>query len=155
VLALAGPVHAIQAEVLNVELTDSHEHQPTFVPWFGALAHAIFFRKGDARPPPHAYLRPERAQLRGPARRGRVADLGQLNRARKAHDRRSVTRTGHVTTVPPDETPRADRHRAVHAHSGVVNPARVRLRLFAAVVSLEAGVTAVIVAILLVRSALG
>ena len=36
-----------------------------------------------------------------------------------------------------------------------MKPARVRLRLFAAVVSLAAGVTAVIVAILLVRSALG
>ena len=40
------PVHAIQAEFLHVEVTDSHGHKPTFVPWFGALAHAIFFRKG-------------------------------------------------------------------------------------------------------------
>ena len=46
VRALAGPVHAIEAEFLNVEVTDSHGHKPTFVPWFGALAHAIFFRKG-------------------------------------------------------------------------------------------------------------
>jgi hypothetical protein len=36
-----------------------------------------------------------------------------------------------------------------------MKPARVRLRLFAAAVALSAGVTAVIVAILLVRSALG
>jgi hypothetical protein len=36
-----------------------------------------------------------------------------------------------------------------------VKPAQVRLRLLAAVVSLAAGITAVIVAILLVRSALG
>ncbi len=36
-----------------------------------------------------------------------------------------------------------------------MKPAGVRLRLFAAVVALAAGVTAVIVAILLVRSALG
>lgn len=46
VLALAGPVHAIWAEVLNVEVTDSHGRRRTFVPWFGALAYAIFFRKG-------------------------------------------------------------------------------------------------------------
>jgi hypothetical protein len=36
-----------------------------------------------------------------------------------------------------------------------VKPAQVRLRLFAAVIALAAGVAAVIVAILLVRSALG
>ena len=36
-----------------------------------------------------------------------------------------------------------------------MKPAQVRLRLFAAAVSLAAGITAVIVAILLVRSAVG
>jgi hypothetical protein len=45
-MAPHAPVHAIQAEFLNVEVTDSHGHKPTFVPWFGALAHAIFFREG-------------------------------------------------------------------------------------------------------------
>jgi hypothetical protein len=40
-------VHAIQAQFLNVEVTDAHGHKPTFVPWFGALAHAIFFRQGS------------------------------------------------------------------------------------------------------------
>ena len=40
------PVHAIQAEFINVEVTDPHGHKPTFEPWFGALAHAIFFRRG-------------------------------------------------------------------------------------------------------------
>jgi hypothetical protein len=39
-------VHAIQAQFLNVEVTDSHGRKVTFVPWFGALAHAIFFQKG-------------------------------------------------------------------------------------------------------------
>jgi len=46
VMAPHPPVHAIQAQFLNVEVTDSHGHKPAFVPWFGALAHAIFFRKG-------------------------------------------------------------------------------------------------------------
>ena len=46
VMASHAPVHAIQAQFLNVEVTDSDGHKPTFVPWFGALAHAIFFRKG-------------------------------------------------------------------------------------------------------------
>ena len=40
-------VHAIQAQFINVTVTDSHGHKPTFVPWFGALAHAIFFRQGS------------------------------------------------------------------------------------------------------------
>ena len=39
-------IHAIQAQFLNIEVTDAHGHKPTFVPWFGALAHAIFFRRG-------------------------------------------------------------------------------------------------------------
>jgi hypothetical protein len=46
VIAPHSRMHAIQAEFLNVDVTDSHGHRPTFVPWFGALAHAIFFREG-------------------------------------------------------------------------------------------------------------
>jgi hypothetical protein len=40
-------IHAIQAQFIHVEVTDPHGHKPTFVPWFGALAHAIFFREGS------------------------------------------------------------------------------------------------------------
>ena len=40
-------LHAIQAEFVNVEVTDPRGHKPTFVPWFGALAHAIFFHEGS------------------------------------------------------------------------------------------------------------
>ena len=40
-------LHAIQAQFLNVEVRDPHGGKPTFVPWFGALAHAIFFRQGS------------------------------------------------------------------------------------------------------------
>ena len=40
-------LHAIQAQFINVKVTDLHGHEPTFVPWFGALAHAIFFRQGS------------------------------------------------------------------------------------------------------------
>jgi len=39
-------IHAIQAQFLNVDVTDAHGRKPTLVPWFGALAHAIFFRNG-------------------------------------------------------------------------------------------------------------
>jgi hypothetical protein len=46
-MAPHSAVHAIQAEFLNVDVTGPHGEKPTFVPWFGALAHAIFFRKGS------------------------------------------------------------------------------------------------------------
>ena len=45
-MAPHAQIHAIQAQFVNVEVTDAHGHKPTFVPWFGALAHAIFFRRG-------------------------------------------------------------------------------------------------------------
>jgi hypothetical protein len=38
-------IHAIQAVFLHVNVTD-HGKPVHFVPWFGALAHAIFFEKG-------------------------------------------------------------------------------------------------------------
>ena len=40
-------LHAIQAEFLHVNVTSPHGQKVTFVPWFGALAHAIFFREGS------------------------------------------------------------------------------------------------------------
>ncbi|MGB0094534.1 MAG: hypothetical protein WBP81_18630 [Solirubrobacteraceae bacterium] len=40
-------LHAIQAEFLNVSVTDSQGRKVAFVPWFGALAHAIFFHQGS------------------------------------------------------------------------------------------------------------
>jgi hypothetical protein len=40
-------LHAIQAAFLHVHVTDPHGHNVTFMPWFGALAHAIFFRQGS------------------------------------------------------------------------------------------------------------
>ena len=40
-------LHAIQAEFVDVEVTDQRGRNPTFVPWFGALAHAIFFHEGS------------------------------------------------------------------------------------------------------------
>jgi hypothetical protein len=40
-------LHAIQAAFVNVRVLDPHGHKVTFVPWFGALAHAIFFHQGS------------------------------------------------------------------------------------------------------------
>jgi hypothetical protein len=46
-MAPHGAVHAIQAEFLHVDVTDPLGQPAHFVPWFGALAHAIFFREGS------------------------------------------------------------------------------------------------------------
>jgi hypothetical protein len=40
-------LHAIQAAFLKATVTDPDGKAATFTPWFGALAHAIFFRKGS------------------------------------------------------------------------------------------------------------
>jgi hypothetical protein len=39
-------LHAIQAQFLHVNVTDAHGKPVHFTPWFGALAHAIFFQNG-------------------------------------------------------------------------------------------------------------
>lgn len=38
-------LHAIEAALLEVTVTDPNGKPATFTPWFGALAHAIFFRR--------------------------------------------------------------------------------------------------------------
>jgi hypothetical protein len=40
-------LHAIQAEFMHVDVTDAAGRKVHFTPWFGALAHAIFFRQGS------------------------------------------------------------------------------------------------------------
>ena len=40
-------LHAIQAQFVNVSVTDAAGAKANFTPWFGALAHAIFFRDGS------------------------------------------------------------------------------------------------------------
>jgi hypothetical protein len=40
-------LHAIQAMFVHVDVTDPHGQPVRFVPWFGALAHAIFFHQGS------------------------------------------------------------------------------------------------------------
>jgi hypothetical protein len=40
-------LHAIQAAFLTIDVTDPQGKPVRFTPWFGALAHAIFFRSGS------------------------------------------------------------------------------------------------------------
>jgi hypothetical protein len=46
---LSGASHlkAVQADLVKVTVTDPRGRPATFTPWFGALAHAIFFRRGS------------------------------------------------------------------------------------------------------------
>jgi hypothetical protein len=39
-------LRAVQARFLDVEVTDRNGRPARFAPWYGALAHAIFFREG-------------------------------------------------------------------------------------------------------------
>jgi hypothetical protein len=43
----AEKLKAIQAQLVTVDVTGPNGEKPTFKPWFGALAHAIFFRKSS------------------------------------------------------------------------------------------------------------
>ena len=148
-------IHAIDAQFLKVEVTDAHGHKPTFVPWFGALAHAIFFRQGTLDYF-HTHIcapnAPNCGVLAGvPSSRisGSSAAPGKLTIGVLLPEARDVA------PVPADEARRTDRDRAIHAAGRVMRPAGIRLRLFAAVAALAAGVAAVIIAIALVQSALG
>jgi hypothetical protein len=40
-------LHAVQAQSVKVDVTDAQGRKVKFVPWFGALAHAIFFHQGS------------------------------------------------------------------------------------------------------------
>jgi hypothetical protein len=41
------PLHAVRASFVQVNVTDPQGRTVRFVPWFGALAHAIFFHQGS------------------------------------------------------------------------------------------------------------
>jgi hypothetical protein len=43
----APKLKAIQAKLLTIDVTDAHGRPARFSPYYGALAHAIFFRKGS------------------------------------------------------------------------------------------------------------
>jgi hypothetical protein len=47
VLSGATGLKALQAQDVTVNVTDAQGRPAHFVPWFGALAHAIFFRQGS------------------------------------------------------------------------------------------------------------
>ena len=78
---------AIQAQLLDIDVTDARGRPATFEPYYGALAHAIFFRKRLARLLPHARLRPRRRGLHELPRRRQGHRLE--HEAGPAHGRRA------------------------------------------------------------------
>ena len=144
---------AIQAQFVDVNVTDPQGKKVTFVPWFGALAHAIFFHEGTLDYFHTHVCAPNAPELLHARRRHQ--DRREIQLPRQTHDRRAPTRTRHLATVPTDEARREGHHRPVHAEGEVVTPTQIQLRLLASAVALAAGGAAVVIAILLVRSVLG
>ena len=100
-------LHAIQAQFVARRRDRSERAQKvTFVPWFGALAHAIFFHQGIAGLLPHAHLRPQRSQLRRAPWRHRKPRGRNLHGPGQAHDRRAATGAGNLAAVLADEARR-------------------------------------------------
>ena len=84
-------IHAIQAAFLHVNVTDAHSKPVHFVPWFGALAHAIFFRQGTLNYFHTHVCAPDAPDCGSLARRaGRKSPAAR--RAGQAHARRPAAR---------------------------------------------------------------
>ena len=114
-----APIHAIQAEFLHVNVTDPHGKNVVFTPWFGALAHAIFFRKGSLDYF-HTHIcapnAPNCGSLPGvPATRitGSSTAPGKLTVGVL------LAAPGNVAAVPADEAGRPHHHRPLHAPRGL------------------------------------
>ena len=115
-------LHAIQAQFINVDVTDPHGRKATFIPWFGALAHAIFFHEGSldyfhthicAPNAPNCGACPAWAPPESP---------GSSTAPGQAHGRRAAARARHLAAVPADEARRADRDRPLHAGGLLMKP---------------------------------
>ncbi len=109
----AANLKAIQAQLVTVDVTGPGGEKPTFTPWFGALAHAIFFRKGSLDYFHTHVCAPGRERLHERAR----ADEGHrhLGHAREAQGRRARPGARHLAAVPPVPDRRKGPHRPVHA----------------------------------------
>ena len=145
-------LRAIQAAFLKLSVTDPDGHPATL--------HAVVRRSRPrdllpqrlARLLPHARLREGSERLHEPARRGK--GHGDLDDARQADGRRPRSGRRDVAAVPPDAGERQDPDGAVHAEGDVMTSG-VGIRLAAALGALVAGVAAVILIVLLLRSILG
>ena len=84
-------IHAIQAMFVHVDVTDPHGKPVKFVPWFGALAHAIFFHVGSLDYFHTHVCAPERAKLR--EHPGTDEDHRPLDRAGQDHARGAAARS--------------------------------------------------------------
>ena len=83
------------ADYLNVSVTDPGGKPATFTPWFGALAHAVFFRQGNL-----AYFHTHICSPNLPLCAANSADRRIIHQARAAQDRDGVPAGGQVAAVP-------------------------------------------------------
>ncbi len=116
-LAAPRALHAIEPAHMTATVTDPSGKPLTFTPWYGALAHAVFFREQIARLLPHARLRAEHARLHQRLRRS-ACDRHVLE-ARQAPGRRPPAGRGHVAALPPVQGRRARAHGAVYAEGAM------------------------------------
>ena len=92
---------AIQATLLTIDVTDAQGRPATFKPYYGALAHAIFFRQAArSTTSTRTSARPARAGCTSFARRR--AGRRHLVEAGPADGRRARPGAGHVAPLPPD-----------------------------------------------------
>ena len=73
------------ADYLNVSVTDAGGKAATFTPWFGALAHAVFFRQGNL-----AYFHTHICSPNLPLCAGKQRHRRVIHQARAAQDRDGV-----------------------------------------------------------------
>ena len=128
-------LHAIQAQFINLTVRDAQGHNVTFVPWFGALAHAIFFHEGSLD-----YFHTHVCGVNAPnctSVLGATRISGHATAPGKLTLGVLLPVPGNVAVVPPDETRRTGRHRPVHAPGQRMTRAG-RVAAFAAVVLLLA-----------------
>jgi hypothetical protein len=103
---------AVEAVFLKIRVTGPDGKPARFTPWYGALAHAIFFRRGSLDYfhthvcAPGATNCGEHARRH--ARHGHVGGAGEADR------RRARARRRNLAAVPPDEARRPRRHGPVH-----------------------------------------
>ncbi len=89
-------------------------------PWFGALAHAIFFQEGTLNYFHTHVCAPDAPNCGSLAGAPRIS--GTLHVSREAHAGRPPARPGDLAAVHPAQGPRPRGHRAVHAQRRFRNP---------------------------------
>ena len=115
-------LHAIEADFLAVTVAGPNGQPAQFTPWFGALAHAIFFRVGSLDYFHTHVCAPNAAGCASLL--GGTRDHRQLDLAGEAEGRRARARPRHVAALPAVQGRRSHPDRALHVDRQTMNPAK-------------------------------